>query len=382
VTRRILLAARRAARDAATPFYLFDPAELSLRAQAWTSAARTWAFQLLYPYKCNRETAVIERLALAGIGAEVAALSDLRRARRLGLGGEQIVLQGAAKDRELIDAGLAAGTIFVADGGEDALAILERARAAGKPPRYLLRLSTSGGDPSQALYGFSAADLVAFARASHAGRRPPSEGLAFHLGTGFSSPRPWREAIRAAGAVARALEAAAAPVCLLDVGGGFAAQGEARRDGRGRVRPAPPLPAEFLGVIAQQARRELSAATRLIAEPGRALASDAFHLVARVVRVKHSAAGDEVFLDASRMSHAFFVPRGRHALWAFPKRKAGRGRVRLWGPLGVDLEILVGRARIGVPRPGDLVVIGSVGAYNLNAANAWAGRKPPVVTAR
>lgn len=70
--------------------------------------------------------------------------------------------------------------------------------------------------------------------------------------------------------------------------------------------------------------------------------------------------GGRVFLDASRMAHAYFVLRGRH-------------------PLGVDLDLLSPAVRLGSPRPGDLVLIGSVGAYNTNAASAWAGPMPPIV---
>jgi hypothetical protein len=45
----------------------------------------------------------------------------------------------------------------------------------------------------------------------------------------------------------------------------------------------------------------------------------------------------------------------------------------------VDLDLLGAGERIGRPREGDLLLIASVGAYNLIAANAWAGPLPEVI---
>jgi diaminopimelate decarboxylase len=48
------------------------------------------------------------------------------------------------------------------------------------------------------------------------------------------------------------------------------------------------------------------------------------------------------------------------------------------GPLPTNLDLFA-TVGIGRPRPGDLLVIESVGAYNLIAANAWSGAVPEVV---
>jgi diaminopimelate decarboxylase len=86
-------------------------------------------------------------------------------------------------------------------------------------------------------------------------------------------------------------------------------------------------------------------------------------------------------VDASRMAHAFFVPRGRHGFRPVPRR-AGGGTVEVRGPLPTNLDLFSAGESVGRPRVGDLLVIESVGAYNLIAANAWAGRVPEVVEVR
>lgn len=381
LNRRILHAAVRAAREHATPLYLFDEGDLRRRARAWLRAEEAAApAALFYPYKCNRAAPVLDFLAGEGLGAEVTSLSDLRAAA-LRAPGERIVVQGPAKQAELIDAGLQASALFVADGKEDALAILARCRALSIEPRYLLRLCPSSSSPEQHGFGLPARDLLALARELSGRRAPRPEGLAFHLGTGLASAAPYLRALRETAEVSAALALLGFPVGRLDLGGGFAAETESRLDERGRPHPAGRSPEEMLLSLAREARRRLGPGLRILVEPGRALVSGSFHLVARVVRVKRTRPRATVHLDASRLSHAYFVARGRHPIAAIPRRQAAPSTVALAGPLATGLDLFTPAARLPPLAPGDLVVIGSVGAYNQNAANAWAGPVPPVVVA-
>jgi len=370
--------AARLARGRATPFYLYEPEIARAALRRWRRAAGPEGpvdpVDLFYPWKCNRHDPLLRLARAEGWGAEVTARQDLAAALRL-WNGPRILFQGPAKPADALEAALAAGSICVADSAEDAEAILARATALRIAPRYLLRFRASSAEPSQRGFGLAAAHVAAWcARAVRAGL-PRPEGLAFHLGTGLASPAPFVAAIREAGRLAERLAALGVLVRVLDVGGGFPALREARRDARGRVRGRPASPEAFLRAIRSAARRSVPLrGVRLFLEPGRAVASDAFHLVTRVVRT----ADGRVSVDASRMAHAFFVPRGRHAFVPVPRRRGG-GRVEIRGPLPTNLDLLSGAESIGRPRDGDILVIESVGAYNLIAANAWAGAVPDVV---
>ncbi|MGE5275821.1 MAG: hypothetical protein ACM3SU_02395 [Acidobacteriota bacterium] len=377
LNRRVLAAAARQARARGTPFYLFDESQLVRQARAWRRAAEAVApAEVFYPYKCNRTAPVVDLLSREGFGAEVASSADFDAASGRGLSGERIVIQGPAKETHLIDAGLGAGALLVADGREDARAILLRARALGIEPRYLLRLAPSSAAREQRRFGLAASELLALAREISRRRAPRPEGLAFHLGTGIASAQPYLRALREAGKVSAALARLGIPVRTLDLGGGFAAETESRLDERGQPRAAGRIPSDRLPRLAREARRRIGPGLRLLLEPGRALVSGSFHLVSRVVRVKRSRPRATIYLDASCVSHAFFVAHGRHPTAVIPRRRGTTRSVALAGPLGVGFDLFAPSVALTPVAPGDLVVIGSVGAYNQNAASAWAGPVP------
>jgi ornithine decarboxylase len=379
----VVRAAARLARERATPFYLFDREAARASLRRWRAAATKDAaaagleVDLFYPWKCNRHPALVALARDEGWGTEVTAPEDLATAlsRLGGESGARVIFQGPAKPPAALGAALAAGAWLVADSVEDARAIVDRARALGVAPRYLLRFRASSAEPSQRGFGLTSPNLIAFVAWAARARAAVPEGLAFHLGTGLAAPAPFVAAVREAGALARRLAGLGVAVRILDAGGGFPARREARRDARGRVRGRAATPEAFLRAIRAETRRSLPNLTgrRLFLEPGRAVASDAFHLVTRVVRTTER----RVYVDASRMAHAFFVPRGRHPFRPIPRR-AGRGPLEVRGPLPSNLDLYSERAAIGRPRAGDLLLIESVGAYNLITANAWSGGVPEV----
>jgi len=358
-----------------TPFYFYDEAALGRAAARWKRAARS-GVRVFYPYKCNRHPAVLDRLAREGFGAEINVAADMPEAAARGIEGKRLVVHGPAKTASLIDDALAAGAMLVADGPEDAAAIFARARAVGKTPRYLLRLRTEDARTGQRAFGIDAEEVPRIIEGARRNSLPPPSGLAFHLGTGLPGIAPYRRTILAASRLAPLLREAGSSVEILDVGGGFSSSAESRYDDRGRPhRVHWTEPDRIVRDLTSEIRRRIGEPEIWI-EPGRALVAEAFLLVTRVIRVR---ARRVVFVDASRMAHGFFIARGAHPVSSIPPRRGGRSVFSIAGPLGTDLDVFVRRVRMVPPREGDLVVFGAVGAYNLIAANGWAGEIPPVV---
>ncbi len=358
-----------------TPFYLYDSATATAVVRRWKRACAP-DVRMFYPFKCNRYPALLDRLAGEGLGAEINVVADFSGALERGMTGERLILHGPAKAPGSVDRILAVGGTLVADSVEDARSIVERARAVGRSPRYLLRLKAPQAREGQRGFGMLPSEIVRFGTDRARRREPPPAGISFHLGTGIASPGPYREAIGIAGETGRALRLAGVPIEIVDAGGGFPSPGESRFDDRGRPQSSRWTdPAAIVRDLSNAVRRSLGK-VELWIEPGRALAADAFILVTRVIRVR----GDrDVFVDGSRMSHGFFIPRGAHPVTIVPRRRGKRRALVIAGPLGTDMDVLVRRAVAVAPRAGDLVVFGAVGAYNLIAASTWAGPIPPVI---
>jgi diaminopimelate decarboxylase len=371
--RREALAA--AAARAKTPFYFYDAIALQRAADRWRRAAGSRA-KIFYPYTCNRHPPLLDHLAAAGFGAEINVAGDLSRAIGRRIGADRLVVHGPAKAEDFIDAAIAAGATLVADGIEDADAIFGRGRALDRRPPYLLRVRSPHARAGQRDLGMPPADAAAILERARRGGHPLPSGLAFHLGTGLPGPGPYLGSIRSVARTAALLREAGAPVRILDVGGGFSTAAESRFDDRGRLhRSTWTEPATIVRDLVSEVRRRIGDPEIWI-EPGRALVAEAFHLVTRVVRVRGKR---EIFVDASRMSHGFFVSRGEHPIASIPARRGPSVMAAIAGPLGTDLDVFVRGIRMAVPRVGDVLVIGAVGAYNLIAANEWAGPVPPVV---
>ena len=173
---RLIRAALRAARDHATPFYLFDrqgaPREHpalagSCAATLRRSSIRTSAIAIRRFWISRSAEASEPRSTVA---------PDVDEARSR-LSGERIVFQGPAKDPRSVLRVLASGGWVVADSPEDAAAILSAARELPVAPKYLLRLRPKSAEPEQGRFGMEEREL-ARAHAAHFAAGPAAPGRA------------------------------------------------------------------------------------------------------------------------------------------------------------------------------------------------------------
>ncbi len=234
---RLIRAALRAARDHATPFYLFDRQGARENIRRWRGLAGDFA-EVFYPYKCNRHPALLDLAQRGGLGAEVTVAADVEQARSH-LSGERIVFQGPAKDPRSLLRVLASGGWVVADSPEDAAATLSaaadasrRAEVSASPASEVRRAGTGAFRHGSA--------GAARARAAHLRARAcrPRPGSPFIWGRAWRGPRGTPRRSARPPSAWRALGDFGAAPAVLDVGGGFPAAGEARRD-RARPRSDP-----------------------------------------------------------------------------------------------------------------------------------------------
>ena len=188
-------------------------------------------------------------------------------------------------------------------------------------------------------------------------------GVSFHVGSQCMRPDAYRTAMEM---VNRAIVKAGVVVDIVDIGGGFPA-----------IYPGmnPPAMIEYVDTI-KAAFEDMFVAqnAKLWAEPGRALVAEAGSTVARVELRK----GDALYLNDGAFGTLFDAT---HLNWSFPAKllratesRAKLAPFRLYGPTCDSMDVAAGPfmlpADIG---EGDLIEIGSLGAYGMAMATRFNG---------
>lgn len=332
------------------PLYCLRPQAITRAAQRFIAA---FPGKVMYAVKCNAEPRVLDALAAGGIQRyDVASPAEIALLRRL-QPDATLHFMHPVKSRSAIrhaygrfgvrsfalDSADELAKIADETGGADLTLIVRLAVPKG---RAVCDLSGKFGAPPA-----EAAELLRGARV-----RAARLGVSFHVGSQCIDPQAYEAALALAGEV---MAAAAVPVEVIDIGGGFPA------DYPGSA--APPLGA-FLGAIAH-GRRHLPAAAELWAEPGRALVAAGGSLVVRIElrRGQTLYINDGVFgglHDAGRLGM-------RYPVCLLRPGGAPSGRLepfRLFGPTCDSADAMPGPFLLPDDvAEGDWIEIGQCGAY-------------------
>jgi diaminopimelate decarboxylase len=411
-------ALRTAARRFGTPLYLTDVVGLGASAAELRDAfPDPWLRQ--YSLKANDLPAIVARLAVHGLGANVVSRGEWSLARRAGLSNGAITLEGVGKTdadlRAVIRAAVDGEPLrWVALESVDESAVLaglgrrvQMGRAGGPPkvdvllrlnpdvaPETLAGLAVGSG---RSKFGLSEAEL---ARAIEAGGGPDGplrwRGIHLHVGSQLGAIDAWRDAVRRAIALFALWRGSLPDFNTLDLGGGFPV---------GPIGAAVPSPERFarevpglLAAVPANRRPE-----RLAIEPGRFLVARAGWLVASVLHVRDRA-GRLVVIDAGMTELIRPALYGAHhdiaALTSLGHPLDGAGgvakgvaegaaedtaedtaieRTRVEGPICESTDSL-GEHLLPPLRRGDLVAIRNAGAYAASLSSTYNGRpRPPQV---
>lgn len=188
-------------------------------------------------------------------------------------------------------------------------------------------------------------------------------GVSFHVGSQCMRPDAFRTAMDG---VNRAIVKAGVVADIVDVGGGFPA-----------IYPGmhPPPMMEYVQIIKECFEQMFVAQNaRLWAEPGRALVAEAGSVVVRVELRK----GDALYLNDGAYGNLFDAT---HANWPFPVKllrpqasKAKLAPFRFFGPTCDSIDTANTTFMLPVDiREGDLIEIGSLGAYGAAMATRFNG---------
>ncbi|MDH4177687.1 MAG: diaminopimelate decarboxylase [Thermoleophilia bacterium] len=366
-----------------TPLVVYCEATLRRRARALAAAVD--GGRVFYGVKAFANVALLRLLREEGIGADVASEGELAFARAAGLGAEELVVHGNAKDERFLAAAAAAGSPVVLDAPDEA------PLAAEAGVRQTLVRVTLGVD----------ADTHEAIRTGHHGSKfglPPDRaltlladalaagidvlGLHVHVGSQMADFDAQEETIRRLAAFAGRCRAELGWVArVADLGGGFGI----RHHPNDRVTDAVQL-ATAAAVTARASFAQAGLAEPEVwLEPGRSLVGPAGVTLYRVVSVKRLPGRTWVAIDGGMSDN----PRPQlydaryTALSALRADAPADEVVSVAGMHCESGDVLIDDVALPGARRGDLLAVPATGAYTLAMASNYNGvGRPAAVLVR
>ena len=368
---------RLAQRVGRTPFYAYDRQVMLERVRLLRTRLPR-EIELHYAIKANPMPAVVDCLAPAVDGLDVASGAELNVALDAGARPEHISFAGPGKSRGELAQAVAAGVLLNVESLQEIAHLGEIARDTGYAARVAVRVNPDfelkssgmkmGGGPKQ--FGIDAEQVPAALREL---RRPGLRFEGFHVFSGSQNLRAesiceaQRKAVELA---ARLATDAPGPVRTLNIGGGFGIPyfpGDRPLD-------LAPIAANLRELV--ERAKSLLPEARLVIELGRYLVGEAGLYVCRVLDRKVSRG--ETFLVTDGGLHHHLAASGNFGqvirknypvcIGNHVRGSGARTRVSAVGPLCTPLDLLADRVELPDAQPGDLFVVFQSGAYGATAS--------------
>jgi ornithine decarboxylase len=349
-----------AAERPSEPLYCLRPAVITAAAQRFVAA---FPGDVLYAVKCNPEPAVLRAAWAGGVRHyDCASPAEVSLVRSV-LPEAAIHYMHPVKSRAAIrEAYVRFGVRDFALDSSDELAKLRAETGEARDLGLIVRLALPKGNAAYDLSGKFGAELDDAAALLRAARPLAVRlGIAFHVGSQCLEPLAYRRALERAG---EAIRRAGVAVDIVDVGGGFPVS---------YPDMTPPALGAYMAEIgAGFAALGLPAATRLWAEPGRAIVGAGASVVVQVELRRGLAlyVNDGVYGSLSDAG----TPAFRFPVRLLRPSTAAPTAFELWGPTCDSADRM--RGPFVLPddiQEGDYVEIGQLGAYGACLRTAFNG---------
>ncbi|HSJ10323.1 MAG TPA: diaminopimelate decarboxylase [Longimicrobiales bacterium] len=361
-----------------TPLYVYSESAILGRLDAFTSAFAGVSPLIAYSVKANGNLAVLQLLAQAGAGADIVSGGELYRALLAGIPADRIVFSGVGKTVTELAAALSAGIYaFNVESEGELRALSDLAVTMGTRAPVALRVNpdvetatphhytatghkhTKFGIPyeeAERLYGVAAALPGITVR-----------GVDAHIGSQILDVEPYVLAVQRILELVDRLRSTGIELEFIDVGGGF---------GVSYDEESGPAPSDFAAALVPLLQ---ASGLRVLFEPGRYIVGPAGVLVTRVLYIKQMGGKTFVITDAGmndllRPSHYSSYHRVQPA-----RLEEGRDviPVDVVGPICESGDFLALDRPIPRVEPGELLVIGTTGAYGFSMASTYNARTRP-----
>jgi diaminopimelate decarboxylase len=352
-----------------TPTYVYSRQTLIKSYQKLKQAmeavpAKHKSVRLCYAIKANSNQAVITTLAQQGAGADVVSLGEMERALAAGIPPEKIVFSGVGKTHGEIHRALGLGVSQINVESEPELRLISKiATGMGILAPIAVRInpdvdakthekiSTGRKDDK---FGIDIDQASAFYQLAASLPSLKIQGIAVHIGSQLTDLAPFRAAFMRLADCVRDLRRQGHDISHIDLGGGLG------------VRYQHETPISNFDYAEMIANVIGPLAADITLEPGRSVAGPAGVLLSRVTYVKKGADRQFVILDAAMndlLRPALYdawhdivplcQPDGRQEIVTFD----------VVGPVCESGDKFASDRPMIEPEPGDLVAIGTAGAY-------------------
>ncbi len=365
------------AKAVGTPFYCYSTATLERHYKVFANAFAGVDTLVCYAMKANSNQAVLKTLARMGAGIDVVSGGELRRALAAGVPASRIMFSGVGKTVDEMDLALQAGIYCFNVESEPELEVLNlRAVKAGKKAHVSFRINPDVDARTHAKIStgkkenkFGISYERALAVYAHAATLPGIKvtGIDMHIGSQITELQPFDDAFRLLRELVDALRREGHAIDHVDIGGGLGIP--YREDNN-----PPPLPDAYAEVV----KKQLAGLNcRIVTEPGRLIVGNAGILVTEVLYVKD--AGEKSFIIVDGAMNDLIRPTLYEA-WhdirpvTVPPADARRVRADVVGPVCETGDYLGLDREMALPEPGDLLAVGSAGAYGAVQAGTYNSR--------
>jgi diaminopimelate decarboxylase len=361
-----------------TPLYVYSQAAITDRYRAFDEAFAPLDRLIAYSVKANGNLSVLRLLAELGAGADIVSGGELHRALLAGIPGSRIVFSGVGKTvGEMVQA-LEAGVYgfnVESEGELHTLSEVAAARGVRAPVAIRVNPDIEAATPHHytrtghmaTKFGVPYVDAPRLYRDAASLPGIELRGVDVHIGSQILEPTPYVAAIERVLGLVSTLRSDGIELAWIDVGGGFGVAYEEEGE------PAPSAFAEAL----IPALRE--SGLQVVFGPGRYIVGPAGVLLARVLYVKKMGPKTFVITDAGmndllRPSHYASY----HRIDPVERHPARGGiEVDVVGPVCESGDFLALDRVIERPEPGELIAIGTAGAYGFTMASTYNSRPRP-----
>lgn len=362
------------AKAVGTPFYCYSTATLERHYKVFSGAFADVDSMVCYAMKANSNQAVLKTLGRLGAGIDVVSEGELRRALAAGIPANRIMFSGVGKKPSEMDLALEAGIYCFNVESEPELEILnQRALAAGKQAHVSFRINpdvdakthakiSTGKKGDKFGISYERARSVYAHAATLEGIKVT--GIDMHIGSQITDLQPFADAFRLLRELVDTLRADGHTIEHVDIGGGL---GIPYRDDNN----PPPLPDSFAEIVKGQLK---DLGCKIVAEPGRLIVGNAGIMVTEVIYVKDTE--DKTFVIVDGAMNDLIRPTLYEAYHEIkPVRISAANspwiKADVVGPVCESGDFLAKDREMAMPKPGDLLWVGSAGAYGAVQAGTY-----------